>query len=111
MPASATGRVRRAEPGREGLMATAIDCFARYGYAGTSIDRIARAAGVTKGALYYHFRDKEELLFEAVKERIGAWERFVVEHVSGLDDRGRDRQPRPAGRVRQFGHQRRVALA
>lgn len=86
MPAPATGRARRAEPGREGLMATAIDCFARYGYAGTSIDRIARAAGVTKGALYYHFTDKEELLFEAVKERIGAWEKFVVERVAGLDD-------------------------
>lgn len=67
-------------------MSTAIDCFARYGYAGTSIDRIARAAGVTKGALYYHFRDKEDLLFAAVKERIDAWERFVVERVGGLDD-------------------------
>lgn len=70
-------------------MATAIDCFARYGYAGTSIDRIARAAGVTKGALYYHFRDKEELLFAAVKERIDSWERFVVERVGDLDDPAR----------------------
>ena len=66
-PASGT---RRSEPGRSGIIAIAIDCFARYGYAGTSIDRIARAAGVTKGALYYHFRDKEQLLFAAVKERI-----------------------------------------
>jgi len=44
----------------------AIDCFARLGYQGTTIDRIARDAGVTKGAVYYHFRDKEELLFETV---------------------------------------------
>ena len=89
MPALATGRARRAEPGREGLLATAIDCFAQYGYAGTSIDRIARTAGVTKGALYYHFRDKEQLLFEAVKERIGAWERFVVERVGTQKDPAR----------------------
>lgn len=82
----AQAKPQRVEPGRDGLMTTAIDCFARYGYAGTSIDRIARAAGVTKGALYYHFRDKEELLFAAVKERIDAWERFVVERVGGLDD-------------------------
>ncbi|HEY8516648.1 MAG TPA: TetR/AcrR family transcriptional regulator [Candidatus Binatia bacterium] len=67
-------------------MAIAIDCFARYGYAGTSIDRIARAAGVTKGALYYHFRDKEQLLFEAVKERIGAFEQHVLERVDRASD-------------------------
>ena len=67
-------------------MATAIDCFARYGYAGTSIDRIARAAGVTKGALYYHFRDKEQLLFAAVKERIEAFEKHVLGRVAQIDD-------------------------
>lgn len=67
-------------------MATAIDQFARYGYQGTSIDRIANAAGVTKGALYYHFRDKEELMFEAVKDRIAAFERTVVGSVSPETD-------------------------
>src|SRR6185436_12211855 len=88
MDAAGAGRTRRTEPGREGLMATAIDCFARYGYAGTSIDRIARAAGVTKGALYYHFRDKEELLAESVSERIEAFERYVLDRVQPLDDPG-----------------------
>ena len=72
--------------GRKELMAIAIDCFARYGYQGTSIDRIATAAGVTKGALYYHFRDKEELLFEAVQDRIGEFERKVVGSVSPETD-------------------------
>lgn len=67
-------------------MAIAIDCFARYGYQGTSIDRIASAAGVTKGALYYHFRDKEELLFEAVKDRIAEFEQRVVGSVSPSTD-------------------------
>jgi AcrR family transcriptional regulator len=86
MPQPANGRSRRTEPGRDGLLSIAIDCFALHGYAGTSIDRIARAAGVTKGALYYHFRDKEQLLFAAVKERIGAFERHVVDRVERLDD-------------------------
>src|SRR5919198_5357481 len=72
-------RAGRPEPSREQLMAAAIDCFARLGYQGTSIDRIARDAGVTKGAVYYHFRDKEELLFEAVKDRIGGFEQQVLE--------------------------------
>lgn len=59
-------------------MDIAIDCFARYGYAATTIDRIATAAGVTKGALYYHFKDKEDLLFEAVRNRVGQFERRVL---------------------------------
>ena len=59
-------------------MNVAIDCFAKYGSQATSIDRIAKAAGVTKGALYYHFKDKEELLFEAVKKRVGQFERRVI---------------------------------
>ncbi len=81
---SAVGRPRRAEraePSRKHLMAAAIDCFARLGYQGTSIDRIARHAGVTKGALYYHFRDKEELLFEAVSDRVGGFEQHVLAEV------------------------------
>ena len=67
-------------------MAIAIDCFARYGYQGTSTERIASAAGVTKGALYYHFRDKEELLFEAVKDRIAEFEERIVGTVTPAND-------------------------
>src|SRR5512140_1568060 len=79
-----------ARPGREDsrrdLMNVAIDCFAKHGYAATSIDRIAKAAGVTKGALYYHFKDKEQLLFEAVKNRVGQFERSVMSHVTPITD-------------------------
>src|SRR5258705_4718816 len=85
---AARGRPRRdrsPEP-RKQLMSVAIDCFARLGYQGTSIDRIARDAGVTKGAVYYHFRDKEELLFEAVKDRIGGFEKHVLKEVSLAQD-------------------------
>lgn len=64
----------------------AIDCFAKYGFQATSIDRIAKAAGVTKGALYYHFKDKEELLFEAVKNRVGQFERRVVSDLQPAGD-------------------------
>src|ERR671926_385982 len=85
-PLPERGPARPASRGRKELMAIAIDCFARYGYQGTSIDRIATAAGVTKGALYYHFRDKEELLFEAVKDRTTAFEERVVGSVSPVTD-------------------------
>jgi len=67
-------------------MDIAIDCFARYGYQGASIDRIAKAAGLTKGAIYYHFKDKEELLFEAVKARVSQFERRVTADISAIQD-------------------------
>ena len=67
-------------------MNVAIDCFAKYGSQATSIDRIAKAAGVTKGALYYHFKDKEELLFEAVKKRVGQFERRVIGNLPATTD-------------------------
>src|SRR2546425_391157 len=79
-------RSERPEPPRKQLMAAAIDCFARLGYQGTTIARIARDAGVTKGAVYYHFRDKEELLFETVKDRIGGFEQHVLEKVTPTPD-------------------------
>jgi AcrR family transcriptional regulator len=79
-------RGERAEPSRKQLMIAAIDCFARLGYQGTSIDRIARDAGVTKGAVYCHFRDKEDLLFEAVKDRVGSFEHQVLRAVAPGQD-------------------------
>ncbi len=69
---------------RRELLDVAIDCFARFGYHATSIDRIAREAGVTKGALYYHFKDKADLLFAAVQKRVGQWERRVGDDVRGV---------------------------
>ena len=79
-------RAATAEPPRKQMLAAAIDCFARHGYRGTSIERIAREAGVTKGALYYHFRDKEDLLHAAVTERVGEFERQVVRNVEPARD-------------------------
>src|SRR5215471_7542519 len=85
-PVGRPKRSERPESLRRNLMATAIECFARYGYQGTSIERIARHAGVTKGALYYHFRDKEDLLFEAVSDRVGEFEHHVLAEVGPSAD-------------------------
>ena len=57
------------------LIDAAMDLFASYGYRGTSLARIARAAGVTKGALYWHFADKEEFFIAVVARVLGEWKR------------------------------------
>ncbi len=85
MSAEPKPRARRPDA-RSEIVSVAIDCFSRHGFQGTSIDRIARAAGLTKGALYYHFRDKEDLLFGALDDRIGGFERRVVDRVTELKD-------------------------
>lgn len=44
------------------IVATAADLFARNGFGATSLDDIGEVLGVTKGALYYHVKNKEEIL-------------------------------------------------
>ncbi|WP_374466488.1 TetR/AcrR family transcriptional regulator [Ferrovibrio sp.] len=56
---------------RAALLATARRLFAARGYAETGTEDVVREAGVTRGALYYHFADKRAL-FEALVESIAA---------------------------------------
>jgi AcrR family transcriptional regulator len=51
---------------RERILRCADQLLAKHGYAGMSMREVAVAAGVTKPALYYHFRDKEALFEECV---------------------------------------------
>jgi AcrR family transcriptional regulator len=64
---SKTGRTQqeRSEATTTELLAAARELFASDGYAATSLDAIAAAAGVTKGALYHHFGSKRDV-FRAV---------------------------------------------
>jgi AcrR family transcriptional regulator len=50
------------------ILNQAMRIFLEKGYHGTSIDDITQAAGLTKGALYWHFRSKEDLLKRIVEE-------------------------------------------
>ncbi|WP_309644348.1 TetR/AcrR family transcriptional regulator [Phenylobacterium sp.] len=52
---------------RGAILSAAADLFGAHGFAATSVDQIAAAAGVAKGAIYHHFPTKESV-FEAVFE-------------------------------------------
>jgi AcrR family transcriptional regulator len=52
---------RRKTETRQGLLAAAYRVFGEKGYAQATVDDVAAAAGVSKGAVYHHFASKEEL--------------------------------------------------
>lgn len=49
---------------REAILAAALQAFARHGISGTSFQHVAELAGVTRGAVYWHFTDRVSLLRE-----------------------------------------------
>src|SRR3954467_12685763 len=65
-----SSRAQQSEATRAKLLRVGRDLFARRGFAGVPTEEIVRRAGVTRGALYHHFRDKRDL-FAAGVEQVG----------------------------------------
>jgi AcrR family transcriptional regulator len=68
-------QAERTDATRGKLLAVARKLFATKGYAATSLDALVRRAGVTKGAFYHHFPDKQAIfraVFEAVEDDLVA---------------------------------------
>ncbi len=66
-----------AEKRREQLITAAHELFLKRGYRATTTEEIARKAGVTKGALYFHFRSKEDIMASFVKQITDSFERAI----------------------------------
>jgi AcrR family transcriptional regulator len=64
-------RAEQVEATRQALIDAARALFATDGYGGVSTEQIVRAARVTRGALYHHFSDKQDL-FAAVAGQVSA---------------------------------------
>jgi AcrR family transcriptional regulator len=67
---SASNRAGRAAERRAAIVEAAFDEFVARGFTATRIDDIARRAGVAKGTIYLHFKDKESMFEELVRTAI-----------------------------------------
>ncbi|GAB3467931.1 TetR/AcrR family transcriptional regulator [Actinophytocola sediminis] len=77
----------RAGDTRDRLLETALALFTQHGVEGTSLQMIADALGVTKAAVYYHFRTKDEIT-EAVAEPALRQLGTIAKEASALRRRG-----------------------
>jgi AcrR family transcriptional regulator len=76
-----------ADERRDQLLEVAARLFAKRGFARTTTREIARAAGVSEGAIYRHFRSKEELLFTYVRRAVVGSANSLL---SGLEEASAD---------------------
>jgi AcrR family transcriptional regulator len=88
--APASSRAARAAERRAAIVEAALEEFIARGFAATRLDDIAKRAGVAKGTIYLHFKDKESMFEELVRIVIVP----VVERLTTL--------PPPTGSVRDL---------
>jgi AcrR family transcriptional regulator len=70
---------------RKEIIEASMKLFARRGYHGTSVAQIAEATGLTKGALYWYFKGKEDLflnVLDCIKEN---WQETILSRVDAAD--------------------------
>src|ERR1700742_3509420 len=68
--AAPSNRSERAAERRAAIVEAAFDEFVARGFTATRIDDIAKRAGVAKGTIYLHFKDKESMFEELVRTAI-----------------------------------------
>src|SRR3990170_6936691 len=88
-PRRRTQAERRAET-RANVLAAARPVFARRGLRGASLEEIAEEAGVSRGAVYYNFDDKEHLFLALLRERCRVRAERLEQVATGSDDVGAD---------------------
>jgi AcrR family transcriptional regulator len=77
---------------RPHLIAVAVELFSRHSYAGTSLQMIADELGFSKGAIYHHFRTREDLLHAIVAPMLERLQAIVQEAEQRRTPRARAEQ-------------------
>jgi AcrR family transcriptional regulator len=64
---------------REQILDGARACFSRYGYEGATVRRLEEATGLSRGAIFHHFRDKDSLFLELAHQDARRMAQVVAE--------------------------------
>src|SRR5277367_6476744 len=64
-------RIAKAAARRDAILDAALDEFSARGFAAARLDDVAKRAGVAKGTIYLHFKDKESLFQDLIRSRMG----------------------------------------
>jgi len=72
------------EEKRKQIMEAALELFSNEGYHGTSISKIAKAAGISKGLLYNYFKSKEELVTSIMNKGMEILTDFLDPNKDGI---------------------------
>ena len=68
------------------LAQSAFELFADSGFANVNLDQIAARAGVTKGSLYWHYKNKKELILAACQHYYRQWQQEVQSAIAPSSD-------------------------
>ena len=71
---------------RQNIIEKSMDLFSVRGFFNTSIADIVQATGLTKGGLYGHFRNKEEVWYAVYEECVRIWKSIVFDGVAAIAD-------------------------
>jgi len=76
-----TQKQLQSEQTRQRIVEAAAQLFVRKGFYGTSMSDLAQATGLTKGALYHHFENKDTIFFAVIEAVRDAWREAVARDV------------------------------
>jgi AcrR family transcriptional regulator len=79
---------------KEKIISESLKLFSSKGFINTSISDIMETSGTSKGGLYNHFRNKEDLFSAVLNESRKTWRKINLEGLDGIDS--------PIGKIRKI---------
>jgi AcrR family transcriptional regulator len=67
---------------KQKILKTASELFSEFGFLGVSMGDIAKKLGITKAALYYHFKSKKEIYFRVLNESFERLKKKITKKIS-----------------------------
>jgi len=80
------GRPSTNDSRRKEILEKSTDCFIKFGFNKTTLDEIGEAIGFNKAALYYYFKNKEELFLQVVNNQLTIGLNKLQQDIAEMSD-------------------------